>query len=169
MQVAPYLEDRLAPWPETSKEPPNTPYEYVLRRFESDIGPKEVLAVYEQMLAKLKSLLGLDDSLSAHFPHNVALGRNWIIVIPRRNPGVGGAYGNTLSMLGMVSVATDDELKCWLSQGPRQVQSQLGVPRGALNGVTPQAHLSCPILSHAKGYLVGTQDGLKVQHEGVAR
>lgn len=168
MQVAPYLKDRLMPWPETSKEPPNTPYEYILRRFGEEVGPKDVLHIYDQMISKLKSLLGLNDSSSDHFPHNVALGRNWIIVIPRRNPGVGGAYGNTLSMLGMISVATDDELKCWLSQGPRQVQSQLGVPKGTLNGATPQIHHGRRILSNTKNYLAGVQDSLKVQHKGMA-
>ena len=109
-----------------------------------------------------------------HIPHNVALGRNWIIVIPRRAAGVRGAYGNTLSMLGMVSVATEDELRCWLSQGPREVQSQLGIPRGSSSTTAPNGartiattqtpltenHLTSP--SPPRDRLSSTQQGLQV-------
>ncbi|RYP23260.1 hypothetical protein DL765_001169 [Monosporascus sp. GIB2] len=165
MQISPYLKDRLIPWPETSSEPPNTPYEFVLRRFESGLAPHEALIIYEQMMAEVRSLLGLNGTPSDYVPHNVALGQGWILVIPRRNAGVGGAYGNTLSMLGMVSVATKEELKCWLSQGPREVQSQLGIPRVVGNGTKAQSSNGHHILSHSRGCSISTQDGLESQRQ----
>ncbi|RYP48441.1 hypothetical protein DL769_011201 [Monosporascus sp. CRB-8-3] len=167
MQISPYLKDRLIPWPETSSEPPNTPYEFVLRRFESELAPHEALVIYEQMMAEVRSLLGLNGTPSDYVPHNVALGQGWILVIPRRNAGVGGAYGNTLSMLGMVSVATKEELRCWLSQGPREVQSQLGIPRRVGNGAKAQSSNGHHILSHSRGCSISTQDGLESQRQEV--
>ena len=165
------MKDRLGPWPETCKDPPNPPYEYVLRRFDNAIGAEGVLSIYEQAMADLRSCFGPAQNGGAapddHIPHNVALGKNWIIVIPRRNAGVGGAYGNTLSMLGMVSVATEEELECWLAQGPREVQSQLGIPRvtpvqnGAGDDAT-RGHINGqPISSPANDHLTGTQQGVK--------
>jgi ATP adenylyltransferase/5',5'''-P-1,P-4-tetraphosphate phosphorylase II len=142
LQLAPYLPDRLGPWPSvaassssasssaSSFSAANVPYEYILRRFDADLGPKQVMDIYAQMLGEARQMLGLDASAASsrnHVPHNLALGRNWILVIPRTKAGVDGAYGNTLGMLGMVSVASHDELDCWLRQGPNNVVAQLGV------------------------------------------
>ncbi|KAI0126989.1 hypothetical protein BJ170DRAFT_425732 [Xylariales sp. AK1849] len=131
LQLAPYLPDRLAPWPETSRGPINAPYEYILRRFDGDLGPKQLTDVYEQMVIEAREILKLDAHTSRHVPHNLVLGRNWILVIPRMKAGVGGAYGNALAMLGMVSVASKEELGCWVDQGPDHVISQLGVSKRA--------------------------------------
>jgi ATP adenylyltransferase/5',5'''-P-1,P-4-tetraphosphate phosphorylase II len=127
MQIAPFLKDRLAPWPELSTQSIKAPYEYILRRFGEDLGPKQVADIYGQMMTEARKILGPDTTSSNHIPHNLILGRSWILVIPRRKPGVGGAYSNSLGMIGMVSVASNEELKCWIDQGPAQVISQLGV------------------------------------------
>lgn len=132
MQLAPLSGTRLVPWPAATLEAMDAPYRYLLRRFDAALGPKQITDLYEQMMAQARAMLGLGDATSAHVPHNVALGRNWILVIPRRKAGVGGAYANTLGMLGMVSVANDEELRCWLDQGPVEVLSQLGVPKGSV-------------------------------------
>lgn len=159
LQLAPYLPDRMGPWPASAAAssgpgggvggvgpPAHVPYEYILRRFDAALGPKQVLAIYDQMLVEARRILGLaapreedgdeygdqetedERRRRRHVPHNLALGRNWILVIPRTKAGVDGAYGNTLGMLGMVSVASHDELDCWLRQGPHNVVAQLGVP-----------------------------------------
>ncbi|KAI1843621.1 hypothetical protein JX265_007407 [Neoarthrinium moseri] len=147
LQLAPFLPDRLIPWPESGKQPANIPYEYVLRRFDADLGPKQVADVYEQMIEEARAILGTQNSSDRHVPHNVVLGRNWILVIPRRKGGVGGAYANALGMLGMVSVASKDELQCWIDQGLSEVVAQLGVPKrvmahdGMKNGFTQHGRL----------------------------
>lgn len=134
MQLAPFSQSRLAPWPATSDGPPCwAPYQFIFRRFDSNLDSKQITNLYGQLMAETRHILGLDATSSSHIPHNVALGRNWIIVIPRRKAGVGGAYANTLGMLGMISVASEEELRSWLDQGPEEVLSQLGVPR-ATNG-----------------------------------
>ncbi|KAH8681867.1 hypothetical protein BX600DRAFT_447416 [Xylariales sp. PMI_506] len=134
LQIAPYLPDRLLPWPEASPsaEPENLPYRYILRRFEADLGPKQLTDLYKQMMVEARQILGLDKQGAVHVAHNVLLGRRWILVIPRRKAGVGGAYANSLGMLGMVSVASKEELDLWLDQGPHSVVSQLGVAKGKI-------------------------------------
>ncbi|ETS84576.1 hypothetical protein PFICI_02601 [Pestalotiopsis fici W106-1] len=138
MQLTPYLKDRLAPWPEkvvtaaSAKKPAGVPYEYILRRFDADLGPKQITDMYEGMMNEAARILGLDPT--AHIPHNFMLARNWMLVIPRTKAGYGGAYSNTLGMLGMVSVANRDELKCWMSQGPHKIIQELGVATSHTNG-----------------------------------
>lgn len=139
MQIAPFLKDRLVPWPESSTESIKAPYQYLLRRFEGDLGPKQVADIYGQMMIEAREILGPDTSSSSHIPHNLVLGRHWILVIPRTKPGVGGAYSNSLGMMGMVSVASEEELKCWFDLGPTEVISQLGVSTTCVNQ-TPKTH-----------------------------
>ncbi|KAK6833843.1 phosphorylase [Apiospora arundinis] len=132
MQLAPLCRNRLKPWPETTAgdvAPAKIPYQYILRRFEGDLGPKQIHDLYGQMMIEARKILGLDPRSPEHVPHNVALGRNWILVIPRRKAGVKGAYANTLGLLGMISVANEAELRCWLDQGAVEVLKQLGVPQ----------------------------------------
>lgn len=125
LQLTPYLPDRLTPWPATSSRPKDIPYEYILRRYDDSLGPKQLTDIYGQMVEEARHILALDPG--SHVPHNFMLGRNWMLVIPRRNSNVGGAYSNTLGLLGMVSVASNDELRRWLDQGPLNVVAQLGV------------------------------------------
>ncbi|KAK7954283.1 hypothetical protein PG988_014977 [Apiospora saccharicola] len=131
MQLAPLCKNRLKPWPETTAGDTvvKTPYQYILRRFENDLGPKQIHDLYAQMMVEARRILKIDPRSSEHIPHNVALGRNWILVIPRRKAGFNGAYANTLGLLGMISVANEAELHCWLDQGAVEVLKQLGVPR----------------------------------------
>ncbi|KAK8035476.1 hypothetical protein PG993_010471 [Apiospora rasikravindrae] len=131
MQLAPLCRNRLKPWPETTAAdaPVKTPYQYILRRFENDLGPKQITDLYGQMMVEARKILRIDPNSSDHVPHNVALGRNWILVIPRRKAGFNGAYANTLGLLGMVSVANEAELRCWLDQGAAKVLRELAVPR----------------------------------------
>lgn len=114
------------PWPATSRVPKDVPYEYILRRFDDSLGPKQLSDIYEQMVEEARHILALDDV--GHVPHNFMLGRNWMMVIPRSKSNVGGAYSNTLGLLGMVSVASNDELRRWLDQDPHKIVEQLGVP-----------------------------------------
>ncbi|KAK6086154.1 ap4a phosphorylase 2 [Seiridium cupressi] len=138
LQLTPYLPDRLAPWPAMSRRPAHIPYQYILRGFDDDLGPKQLFDVYTQMVDEARRILDPGAATSSYVPHNFMLGRNWMLVIPRRKAGVGGAYSNTLGLLGMVSVASNDELRCWLDQGPLGVIQQLGVLRhsnGAAQGI----------------------------------
>ncbi|ORY57766.1 ATP adenylyltransferase-domain-containing protein [Pseudomassariella vexata] len=132
IQLAPYQKGRLAPWPARAGDvQAKVPYEFILRRFEHQTGPEQVVEVYEQMVVKAREMLGVSDdsSLSEHVPHNLVMGKNWMLLIPRRKAGCGGAYANALGMLGMVSVANSEELRCWKAQGPWQVLEELGLPR----------------------------------------
>ncbi|KAH6651579.1 hypothetical protein BKA67DRAFT_537445 [Truncatella angustata] len=128
LQLGPYLSDRLAPWPSTSRAPRNIPYEYVLRRFDRSLGPKQLIDIYRKMIGQAKEILGLE-ATEAHVPHNLMMGKSWMMVIPRRKAHVRGAYSNTLGLFGMVSVANHEELGRWVDQGPLKVVEQLGVPR----------------------------------------
>ena len=112
------------------------PYRYFLRYLhdvdlESPNGHPKLLAIYEELLAEAKRTLGkvCKTHDGGHFPHNVALVKEWIIVIPRRSHIFEGLTANTAGMMGSVWLTEEAQLERWKQVGPRSVLSGVGVPR----------------------------------------
>ncbi|KAL4875718.1 ATP adenylyltransferase-domain-containing protein [Aspergillus karnatakaensis] len=111
----------------------SVPYRYFLRYLHDiELGRPEGYAklfeIYTGLLAEAKqSLKGtLEDE--GYIPHNVALTREWIIVIPRRNIDIEGITANTAGMLGSVWLTSEEEVKEWKEVGPKKVLAGLGIP-----------------------------------------
>ncbi|KAL4997714.1 ATP adenylyltransferase-domain-containing protein [Aspergillus recurvatus] len=110
------------------------PYRYFLRYLHgielgSPEGQKKLFEIYRDLLAETKQLLGenLEDNAD-YIPHNVALVREWIIVIPRRNAAFENVATNTPGMLGSVWLSSEEEMEKWKHLGPKRVLAGLGVP-----------------------------------------
>ncbi|KAL6239221.1 hypothetical protein BDW75DRAFT_153895 [Aspergillus navahoensis] len=121
-------------FPDDQSENRAVPYKYFLRylhgsEFESLEGQKKLFEVYRDLLAMAKQSLGenLEDN-GDYIPHNVALVREWIIVIPRRNAAFESVTTNTPGMLGSVWLTDEEEMEQWKQIGPKRVLAGLGVP-----------------------------------------
>jgi ATP adenylyltransferase len=110
------------------------PYKYFLRYLHdielgSPEGQRKLFEVYRELLADAKqSLRGYLEDNGNYIPHNVALVREWIIVIPRRNAAFEGITANTPGMLGSVWLTSEEEMEHWKQVGPKRVLAGLGVP-----------------------------------------
>lgn len=89
--------------------------------------PEELLASYAELLQAARQVLGAKDDQVP--PHNMVLDRTGIMVIPRRNAGLGKLGANSCGMLGMQWVATEETMQQWIEAGPRKVIANAGVPK----------------------------------------
>ncbi|KAL4949840.1 ATP adenylyltransferase-domain-containing protein [Aspergillus filifer] len=109
------------------------PFRYFLRRLgdvevEDAEGQRRLLEIYRELLDEAKeSLKGTLDE-DGYIGHNVALVREWIMVIPRRNIDFEGITANTAGLLGSIWMTSDEELEKWKQVGPARALSGLGVP-----------------------------------------
>ncbi|KAL3473600.1 hypothetical protein BJX99DRAFT_193079 [Aspergillus californicus] len=110
------------------------PYRYFLRYLhdvdlDTAEGQAKLCGLYKSLLAEAEESLGenVQDN-GTYIPHNVALVKEWIVVIPRRNIEVEGVTTNTAGMLGSVWLAKDEEMARWKQVGPKKVLAGLGVP-----------------------------------------
>ncbi|KAL2835600.1 ATP adenylyltransferase-domain-containing protein [Aspergillus pseudoustus] len=111
----------------------NVPFRYFLRYLDGlDIGASDghvkLFDVYKSLLAEAKQALGIDPESEDYFPHNVALVKEWIIVVPRQRVDVEGVTANAPGMLGSVWLTSDEQLEQWKQVGPRKVLAGLGFP-----------------------------------------
>ncbi|KAL5047196.1 hypothetical protein BDW71DRAFT_196946 [Aspergillus fruticulosus] len=121
-------------FPDHQSENGAVPYKYFLRYLHgielgSPEGQKKLFEIYRDLLAETKQLLGenLEENRD-YIPHNVALVREWIIVIPRRNTAFESITANTPGMLGSVWLTSTEEMEQWKDVGPKRVLAGLGVP-----------------------------------------
>ncbi|KAL5336170.1 ATP adenylyltransferase-domain-containing protein [Aspergillus crustosus] len=109
------------------------PYRYCLRylhgiELQRPEGYAKLSGVYTELLAEAKESLGDNIPDDGYVPHNVALTREWIIVIPRRNVEVEGVTANTAGMLGSVWLTSEEQMSEWKEVGPKKILAGLGVP-----------------------------------------
>ncbi|KAL4761945.1 putative phosphorylase [Aspergillus foveolatus] len=121
-------------FPDVESDNRAVPYKYFLRYLHdielgSPEGQRKLFEVYRELLAEAKqSLRGYLEDNGNYIPHNVALVREWIIVIPRRNAAFEGITANTPGMLGSVWLMSEEEMEQWRHVGPKRVLAGLGVP-----------------------------------------
>ncbi|KAL4818992.1 ATP adenylyltransferase-domain-containing protein [Aspergillus spinulosporus] len=110
------------------------PYKYFLRHLHgielgSPDGQRQLFEVYMDLLTESKQCLrGFLEDNGNYIPHNIALVREWILIIPRRNAAFEGITTNTPGMLGSVWLTSEEEMEQWKHVGPRRVLAGLGVP-----------------------------------------
>lgn len=122
---------------ETKKEP-NVPFQWFYRRFrpEDDITPATLTKVYTDLLGQATDVgLGRSEHAAsapggAAVPHNVIFTKRWMIVLPRRRAGINKEAGaNAIGMLGVIAVATRNEVDNWVRLGLTSALRELGVPK----------------------------------------
>ncbi|KAK0644438.1 hypothetical protein B0T16DRAFT_356337 [Cercophora newfieldiana] len=108
------------------------PFRYFLGRFDGGFpGPEGLLGVYQGLLGQAEAVLGWERGERGEeeaAPHNVVLDRRWMLVVPRRAPGLNGADANAAAVLGMLWVSDEEKMRRWTDQGPARVLAHLGVP-----------------------------------------
>ncbi|KAL2834492.1 ATP adenylyltransferase-domain-containing protein [Aspergillus cavernicola] len=120
-------------FPDDQNDSKAVPYRYFLRYLhgidlESAEGRTKLFEIYNGLLAEAKQSLGEDLEDNGYIPHNVALVKEWIVVIPRRNIEVEGVTANTAGMMGSVWLTSEEEMDRWKQVGPKTVLAGLGVP-----------------------------------------
>ncbi|KAJ0326231.1 hypothetical protein COL5a_007055 [Colletotrichum fioriniae] len=115
------------------------PFRYFIHRFSGTSPPstKDLTAKYRDMLRQTTELIpGREkiveedgDGRAVAVPHNVILGRRWIVVVPRVKAGVDGADVNAVGMLGVVWASRPETVGKWKELGARRVLGEVGVGR----------------------------------------
>ncbi|UQC89149.1 ATP adenylyltransferase [Colletotrichum lupini] len=115
------------------------PFRYFIHRFSGTSPPstKDLTAKYRAMLRQATELIpGREevveedgDGRAVAVPHNVILGRRWIVVVPRVKAGVDGADVNAVGMLGVVWASRPETVGKWRELGARRVLGEVGVGR----------------------------------------
>ncbi|KAH1901033.1 hypothetical protein KXV57_008224 [Aspergillus fumigatus] len=117
-------------------DPEWIPFRYGLRYlggpdFEDPEYPSQLSASYQELLAEAKGSPGssADSNNAGYFPHNVALVREWIIVIPRCSNNFKAISANAAGMMGSVWLKSEEELDRWKQVGLSKALAGLGYPR----------------------------------------
>ncbi|KAK1730090.1 hypothetical protein CaCOL14_013118 [Colletotrichum acutatum] len=113
------------------------PFRYFIHHFTSTSPPstKDLTAKYRELLRQATELIpGREkvveedgDGRAVAVPHNVILGRRWIVVVPRVKAGVDGADVNAVGMLGVVWASRPETVGKWRELGARRVLGEVGV------------------------------------------
>lgn len=121
---------------EGGKEP-NVPFQWFYRRFDPlGVTPADLTQVYTHLLSQATEAgAGRSEHADsapdgAACPHNMILTKQWIIVIPRRRAAINKEAGvNALGMIGIIAVATKNEISGWAKLGLTGALKELGVPK----------------------------------------
>ncbi|KAF0645783.1 hypothetical protein FPSE5266_00276 [Fusarium pseudograminearum] len=116
---------------------PDVPFQWFYHRFESSsLDSNELLDIYNKLLQKAteaaKGQSEHADSLPAEaaIPHNMLVTNQWMVVLPRRRAAVNKKAGaNSIGMMGVIAVATQEEIDNWICIGPVEALKELGVPK----------------------------------------
>ncbi|KAF4342814.1 atp adenylyltransferase [Fusarium beomiforme] len=138
MQLIPKPKETFAGFLDSSAEKgPNVPFQWFCHRF----GPakpsvEDLVEIYNGLLRKAtevgkgRSEHADSSPPGAAVPHNFLLTRKWMIVLPRRRAAVNKEAGaNAIGMMGVIAVATQDEIDNWIRIGPFVGLAELGVPK----------------------------------------
>ncbi|KAK1672648.1 hypothetical protein BDP55DRAFT_615384 [Colletotrichum godetiae] len=148
MQVIP-APDAIPMWPDIVDSGPETkaddsgkqqqqepPFRYFIHHFTGPSPPStnDLTAKYKFMLRQATDLIpGREkvveedgDGRAVAVPHNVILGRRWIVVVPRVKAGVDGADVNAVGMLGVVWASKGETVGKWRELGARRVLAEVG-------------------------------------------
>lgn len=124
-----------------SEKDPDVPFYWFYHRFaanENNITPIELAKIYADLLQQAaavgKGTYEHNEDLSlpgaAVCPHNLVFTRRWMLVIPRRRGAVKkGIASNAIGMLGVIPVASRDEMQDWIQYGVANGLRELGVPK----------------------------------------
>lgn len=136
MQLMPLPANSFASFLDTDSSEINVPFRWFHQRFENQPpNPQEVLEVYTRLLSQATKAWELSDHIEntipgAACPHNMILTKRWIIVLPRRKGAINKESGaNSLGMLGIIAVATEQEIHNWQQLGLSKALRELGVPK----------------------------------------
>ena len=88
----------------------------------------QLAMIYKHLLAQCADALRISQSDSMTVPHNMVMTEDSMMLIPRRNAGLGKASANCAGMLGMVWIKDEAQLEEWTRQGPAKILAELGVP-----------------------------------------
>ncbi|MDI1485967.1 MAG: hypothetical protein OHK93_004156 [Ramalina farinacea] len=133
MQLFPCPPDFVLFPDRTPDECLKVPYVYELVRLDpsssrADDTTLQIFTAYRTCLQRARAVLGIEEG--EHVPHNVVLVREWILVIPRRKGRVGGVSANAAGMMGLVWVASEEELEEWSRRGGFRLLGELGIAVG---------------------------------------
>ena len=133
MQLFPCPPDFVLFPDRTPDERLSVPYVYELVRLSpsssrADDTTLRIFTAYQFCLQRARVVLGIEEG--EHVPHNVVLVHEWILVIPRRKARVGGVSTNAAGMVGLVGVASEEELEEWRRRGGFSLLGELGVAVG---------------------------------------
>ena len=138
LQLMPMPEDSFAAFLNSKggKEP-SVPFQWFYRHFESQhLTPASLTKVYTDLL---KQATEVGEGRSEHAdtalpraacPHNMILTNRWMLVIPRRRAAINKEAGvNAMGMLGLITVATKNEINNWVQLGLTEALREVGVPK----------------------------------------
>ncbi|KAF5692271.1 5,5 P-1,P-4-tetraphosphate phosphorylase 2 [Fusarium circinatum] len=118
-------------------EEPEVPFRWLFHHFgHSKPGVDDLVTIYNDLLRKAtEASQGQSENADnappdAAVPHNFLLTQRWMMVLPRRRAAVNKEAGaNAIGMMGVIAVATQDEIDSWLRIGPATVLEELGIPK----------------------------------------
>lgn len=138
MQLMPKPENSFANFLENeSVKEPNVPFQWFYQRLDSNqVSSNSVYLIYQGLLeqaTKASEDRRQDASnvpKDAACPHNMILTKNWIVILPRRRGAINKEAGvNALGMLGVIAVATQNEIDNWAKLGLTDGLRELGFPK----------------------------------------
>ena len=96
----------------------------------SDVATEHIFSSYtssiERFRKRLRKQLGASDK-DVHVSHNVIMTTDWTLIIPRWKAQVEGIGTNAAGMMGMLWVATVDEMQEWIRHGPAKMLGKMGL------------------------------------------
>ncbi|TPX20296.1 hypothetical protein DIZ76_016184 [Coccidioides immitis] len=138
LQLMPMPEHSLAAFldSEDGKEP-NVPFQWFYHRLKSQhVTPPSLTTVYADLL---RQATGVGEGRFEHAgntqpgaacPHNMILTNRWMLVLPRRRGSINKEAGvNAMGTLGLIAVATKNEIDNWVRLGLTEALRELGVPK----------------------------------------
>lgn len=113
------------------------PYIWAHKRFTSGvITATNLVEIYNTLLEEATiaytKLTGQKSRIQAGvaISHNMILSKRWMVLLPRRQAAVNKEAGaNALGMLGVIAVATQNEIDNWVRLGLTESLKALGFPR----------------------------------------
>jgi len=127
MQLLPRPDDFVL-WPElVGWERPPLSFKFCEETLSPRMSANAVARICEELVRQARAGEGLYDD-DSHFPHNVIITRDWILVIPRSASGHDGVSMNAAGFLGMCWGPTQVFADRWAAVGPLIAMAGCGVP-----------------------------------------
>jgi ATP adenylyltransferase/5',5'''-P-1,P-4-tetraphosphate phosphorylase II len=92
--------------------------------------PKRLLRAYAEGMAAVERTLGEETEIENGVPpHNMIMDRDRLVVIPRRDGGIGGLAANSGGMLGLIWTQNEETMQMWLDTDLHKLLKTAGVPK----------------------------------------
>lgn len=105
---------------------PNVPFRHFVLRLPRDTNTREILLVYQKLLAEVRKFQGAHGGGPAY---NVMMTEEWMCLVPRRHGGKGAIGTNATGMLGVVWVGNRAEREQWTALGLEKHLVYMGYPQ----------------------------------------